>query len=156
MNLSLKLLDGRAINVQTSAQHILKPDGVIKVTGEGMPNTNGGRGDIYIFLSLKMPRKLTQEQKDLVKRAFGAPHRDPHASPGNTVKGRVLRQTKEQLEEQKRNVWAAQESGPNNRGGGFSNGEGFPSGFANMDMGGGAGRGRRQGSSMPHAECASQ
>lgn len=56
-----------------------------------MPNTSGGRGDIYIFLSLKMPRKLTQEQKDLVQRAFGAPHRDLHASPGNTVKGRVLR-----------------------------------------------------------------
>lgn len=123
LHMPLKLLDGRTVNVETGAETVLKPDGVIKVPGEGMPSTAGGRGDIYIFTQLKLPTRLTNEQRELVKKAFGAPQADTNAAPGNTVKARVLRETREQVEEQKRGVWAAQEGGGGS-GGGYSSSSG--------------------------------
>lgn len=111
LHFPLKLLDGRTINVQTSADVVLKPDGVVKLAGEGMPSINGSRGDIFIYTHLKMPSRLTQEQRDGITKALGEPAKDTDASPGNTVKGRIMRETREQLEEQKRGVWAAQEDG---------------------------------------------
>ncbi|KAL7710120.1 chaperone protein DNAj [Lotmaria passim] len=139
LHMPLKMLDGRTVNVETSADHILKPEGVIKLSGEGMPSTTGEKGDVYIFTHLKLPSKLTSEQKELVGKAFGVPARDAHASLGNTVKARVMRETREQLEEQKRGIWASQE------------GSGY---------GGGSGSSRRSNGGMPggtqHAECATQ
>ncbi|KAG5492718.1 hypothetical protein JKF63_01298 [Porcisia hertigi] len=117
LRMPLKLLDGRTVNVETSAEHILKPDGVIKVTGEGMPGVSGERGDIYIFTHLKMPNKLTDSQRELIKNAFGTPTSDANASLGNTVKARVMRESREQLEEQRRSLWASQESGGHGGGG---------------------------------------
>jgi molecular chaperone DnaJ len=139
LHMPLTMLDGRTVNVETTADQILKPEGVIKVSGEGMPSTTGERGDVYIFTHLKLPNKLSSEQKELIGRAFGMPRKGESASIGNTVKARVMRETREQLEEQKRGVWASQE------GGGFSGGSGGSSRRAG-GMPGGA----------QHAECATQ
>ncbi|KAK7201307.1 chaperone protein DNAj [Novymonas esmeraldas] len=141
LHMPLKLLDGRTVNVETSADQVLKPEGAIKVSGEGMPGTSGERGDVYIFTHLKMPSKLSDEQKEHIKKAFGTPSKDANASAGNTVKARVMRESREQLEEQKRGQWASQEGG----GGGY---------------GGGGGNARRPSGGMPggaqQAECATQ
>ncbi|CAJ1036649.1 putative DnaJ domain/DnaJ C terminal domain/DnaJ central domain containing protein [Leishmania shawi] len=141
LHMPLKLLDGRTVNVETTADQVLKPEGVIKITGEGLPGTSGERGDIYIFTHLKMPNKLNDEQKENIKSAFGAPGRDASASPGNTVRARVMRESREQLEEQKRSLWASQESG--------------------SYSGGSAGSSRRSAGSAPgggaqQVECATQ
>lgn len=137
LHMPLKLLDGRTVNVETSAEQTLKPEGVIKLSGEGMPSPSGERGDVYIFTHLKMPNKLSEEQKEHIKKAFGTPSKDADASHGNTVKARVMRESREQLEEQKRGVWASQE------GGGYSGGSS-----------------RRSAGGMPggahQAECATQ
>jgi len=110
LHMPLKLLDGRTVYVETPSHTVLKTDGVIKIPGEGMHGNTGGRGDIYIFTQLQMPAKVTAEQKELIEKAFGAPQPDANASAGNTVKARVLRETKEQLEEKKRGVWASQDN----------------------------------------------
>ncbi|CCW68885.1 unnamed protein product [Phytomonas sp. Hart1] len=111
VSIPLKLLDGRVVNVETPAESVLKHNGVIKLTGEGLSSNTSGRGDIYVFIQLKMPDKLSSEQKDYIKKALGSPSLDANSSQGNTVKARVLRESQEQLEEQKRGVWEARESG---------------------------------------------
>ncbi|KPI85462.1 putative chaperone protein DNAj [Leptomonas seymouri] len=141
VHMPLKLLDGRTVNVETTSDQVLKPEGVIKISGEGMPSTTGERGDVYVFTHLKLPQKLSGEQKELIGKAFGVPTKDANASVGNTVKARVMRETREQLEEQKRGVWASQEGG--GFGGGGSNGS---SRRASGGMPGGA----------HQAECAAQ
>lgn len=115
LKMPIKLLDGRTLNIETPADQVLKPDGVIKLTGEGMPTISGGRGDIYIFTNLKMPQTLSEEQRSLLKKAFGMPEADENASVGNTIKARVMRETREQLEDQKRSTWAMQEGGGGDR-----------------------------------------
>lgn len=105
LNMSLKALDGRSLSVSTS--EVLKPDAVIKILGEGMPSTSGHRGDLFVFTSIKMPSKVTAEQKELIEKAFG---KAAAASPsGTAVKGRVLRESREELENQKRAAWSQHE-----------------------------------------------
>ena len=54
----------REIDVPGGAQ----PGEVIRVNGSGMPQINGrGRGDLYVHLRVVVPKKLTGEQKDLLK-----------------------------------------------------------------------------------------
>lgn len=147
----LKLLDGRTINVETPADTVMKPDGVIKIPGEGMPSSSGSKGDIYIFANLKMPVKLTEKQREAIGSAFGEPKKDPDASSGNTVKARVLRETREQLEDQKRGVWAAQEGGGGTQGGGGGGGFGGQGGGGGFRPGGMPG-----GPGAQSAECTAQ
>ena len=49
------------------------PEGIqngeqIVVRGEGMPNRNGRRGDLFITIQVETPVKLTDEQRDLLER----------------------------------------------------------------------------------------
>jgi molecular chaperone DnaJ len=54
----------REIEVPGGAQ----PGEVIRVHGSGMPQVNGrGRGDLYVHLRVVVPKKLSSEQKDLIK-----------------------------------------------------------------------------------------
>eukprot|EP00796_Vickermania_ingenoplastis_P005321 gene5321-3823_t len=100
---SLKALDGRTLNISTT-DHLLKPDAVIKVAGEGMPSTSGRRGDLYIYTTVKMPARLTSEQRELVEKAFGKSTAANTA--GTAVKGRVLRESRQELEDQKSSAWS--------------------------------------------------
>lgn len=43
----------------------------LRVTGRGMPRPGGGRGDLVVRIRITVPRDLTAEQKDFVRR-FGA------------------------------------------------------------------------------------
>lgn len=128
---TLKALDGRTLDVSVT-DILLKPEGVIKIPGEGMPSTSGRRGDIYVFTSVKMPTKISPEQRSLIEKAFGKP--SPVTSTGTQVKGRVLRETREELEDQKRSVWSQNE----------------------RMGGGGGGTGPRRGPAGGTAECAAQ
>lgn len=101
-NFDVKALDGKVLNVNLS--EILKPGGVIKISGEGMPSSSGKRGDIYIFSSISMPTKLSPQQRELLGKAFGV--QTPSSSAGTHVKGRVLRETREELEDKKRTAWS--------------------------------------------------
>ena len=46
---------------------LTQPDDVVRVKGKGMVLNNGTRGNLYIKLSYKMPKQLTDEQKELIK-----------------------------------------------------------------------------------------
>ena len=46
---------------------LTQQDDVIRVKGKGMVLNNGTQGNLYIKLNYKMPTKLTDEQKELIK-----------------------------------------------------------------------------------------
>ena len=55
------------LNIPSGTQ----PDTVFKLKGEGLPRVDGhGKGDQYIKVKMSVPKKLTGEQKDLLRR-FG-------------------------------------------------------------------------------------
>ena len=58
-------LDGTAkVKVPSATQ----PDAVFRLKGRGMPIRGDARGDLYVRLKLKVPDKLNNEQKNLLKR----------------------------------------------------------------------------------------
>lgn len=109
----LRLLDGRTVSLKAGGDDsVLKQDAVIKIAGEGMPKAeHGGKGDLYVFVNLQMPKTLNAEQRAAIETAFGKPAADANASVGNTVKGKVLRETKGRLEEQKASEWSRHAGG---------------------------------------------
>ena len=46
---------------------LTQQDDVVRVKGKGMVLNNGTHGDLYIKLNYKMPKELTEEQKQLIK-----------------------------------------------------------------------------------------
>ncbi len=47
---------------------------VVKVAGEGMPRRGGkGAGDLYVTLLINFPRRLTEQQKNIVRQAKLSP-----------------------------------------------------------------------------------
>jgi len=46
---------------------LTQQDDIVRVKGKGMVLNNGTHGDLYIKLNYKMPKKLTDEQKELIK-----------------------------------------------------------------------------------------
>ncbi|EAN88420.1 putative chaperone DNAJ protein [Trypanosoma cruzi] len=132
---SVKMLDGRHVTVKVPHENVLRPDSVLKVSGEGMPSADGGRGDLYVITHLKMPAKLTAQQREAIIQAFGKPNEEKHTSADKTTTARVMREGAQELEDAMRDQWDAQE------GGGFRSGAG------------GHGRGRQ---SSQQAECVHQ
>jgi molecular chaperone DnaJ len=58
-------LDGPiALKIKSGAT----PEGALKVRGRGMPQKDGGRGDIIVKYSLSVPEKLSKKQLSLLKR----------------------------------------------------------------------------------------
>ncbi|ORC92168.1 chaperone DnaJ protein [Trypanosoma theileri] len=124
VQMSLKMLDGRVISVHVPNDTVLKPNSVLKVPGEGMPSSNGGRGDLYVMTHMKMPQKLTKQQREAIISAFGAPNESSDASANSVVTARVMRENTHEFEDSMRENWDAQESGGMGRRGGGSNGRG--------------------------------
>jgi DnaJ-class molecular chaperone len=63
---AFKHLDERIVLVKTPANHVVAPEDVMMVEGEGMPiykNHGGGKGDLYIKCSIQMPKP--DDLKDL-------------------------------------------------------------------------------------------
>lgn len=118
----LKLVSGRTVCVQSNPEDgILKQNSVIRLPGEGIPKDNGGKGDVFVYINVDMPKTpLTQEQKEAVIKAFGEPKPDPNATPGNTIKAKLLKESKEKLEEQKASAWSGDGGSGGGNGGGRS------------------------------------
>ena len=46
-----------------------QPDTIFRLRGKGIPNVNGrGRGDQFVKVKIEIPRNLTSEQKDILRR----------------------------------------------------------------------------------------
>eukprot|EP00004_Rigifila_ramosa_P023060 TRINITY_DN6416_c0_g1_i1.p1 TRINITY_DN6416_c0_g1~~TRINITY_DN6416_c0_g1_i1.p1 ORF type:complete len:350 (+),score=78.33 TRINITY_DN6416_c0_g1_i1:155-1204(+) len=69
--LSIPMLDGRTVSVPLRDQ-VVSPSSTKIVSGEGMPISKqpGQRGDLIIKFTIEFPRRLTEQQKELVSRAL--------------------------------------------------------------------------------------
>lgn len=118
-DLSLKTLDGRSITVKSPKSSVLQPNSVLRVAGEGMPNSSGGNGDLYIVTKLKLPRTLTDQQKEAVKKAFGEPKKkDSDSDSDKTVTASVLRGGVREMEEALHSNWDSERGGGSQQGNG--------------------------------------
>jgi len=62
----IKALEGTALLIQVPSG--TESGKVLRISGKGVPHFNGfGRGHLYVELKVKTPKKLTREQKDLLK-----------------------------------------------------------------------------------------
>ena len=53
--------------ITVTVPSLTQQDDVVRVKGKGMALNNGTHGDLYIKLNYKMPKELTEEQKQLIK-----------------------------------------------------------------------------------------
>ena len=108
LSFPLTLLDGKQIVVSTPKGHTIQHSSVVKVGGEGLPShSSSSKGDIYIFITVALPKSITSEQEETIHRLFGKPAQPPANS--KVVTGKVLRENKEQLSSMKQAQWSAQE-----------------------------------------------
>ena len=60
-------------DVKLSVPHGTQPGAVFKVKGRGLPNYGGwGKGDQYVKVTVEIPKSLSDQQKELLKK-FGEP-----------------------------------------------------------------------------------
>ncbi|KAH8613933.1 DnaJ domain [Trypanosoma vivax] len=122
-HLTLKMLDGRSICVEAPKEAVLQPSSVLKVPNEGMPDAHGGRGDLYILTRLKLPRKLTEAQRNAIKQAFGDSKEGSTDTSGKTVTASVMNETVDELESTMASQWEAQQRGGFTQDGGSKRGK---------------------------------
>ena len=64
--ISVKSLEGKELKVKVPAG--IQPQSKLRLKGHGLPaGKTGGRGDIYVKISVDIPKNLTNEQKKLLK-----------------------------------------------------------------------------------------
>ena len=66
-SLSVPTLDGKELNIKVppGTNHKTK----MRLTGHGLPHMKGGgKGDLYVNLLIKMPKTLSAEQKELIRK----------------------------------------------------------------------------------------
>eukprot|EP00759_Apiculatamorpha_spiralis_P008054 PhF_6_TR15053/c0_g1_i1/m.23634/K09503/DNAJA2; DnaJ homolog subfamily A member 2 len=101
---TVKHLDGRILKLKASAKDIVGTGSVLLVKNEGMPKKVGSneKGNLYVFMNVKMPKQLTPEQKEALEKVFGAP---PAAPDGTPVTPDVLNLTSEEFVKNKMDSW---------------------------------------------------
>ena len=69
-DISVKSLEGKELKVKVPAG--IQPQSKLRLKGHGLPaGKKGGRGDIYVKVAVDIPKKLTDEQKKLLKELAG-------------------------------------------------------------------------------------
>ncbi|RZN34055.1 MAG: molecular chaperone DnaJ [Methanophagales archaeon ANME-1-THS] len=61
-------LDGRRVKVKIPPE--TQTNSQFRVRGQGMPRLKGGRGDLYVEVSVQTPKNLTKKQKELLREAL--------------------------------------------------------------------------------------
>lgn len=69
--LPVELLDGRVL--QLPIDEVAQPGKTKVVEGEGMPDSNGTRGNLVVEYDVEFPRTLTEQQRKLIRAAFAFP-----------------------------------------------------------------------------------
>ncbi|ADH86024.1 DnaJ C-terminal domain-containing protein [Desulfurivibrio alkaliphilus] len=65
-DIAVPTLEERRLKVKVPAGS--KPGAKLRLKGQGLPGAGGARGDLLVRLNLKMPAKLTADQRELVKK----------------------------------------------------------------------------------------
>ena len=69
-SITLKHLDDHEFTVDVAG--VVDCDHVMRVPGKGMPRRNGrGFGDLFLTFEVDFPEKLTDEQKEDIKKVLG-------------------------------------------------------------------------------------
>jgi curved DNA-binding protein len=78
---------GAKVPVQTltgTAQVMVPPGSSsgrrLRLRGEGLPTEGGGRGDLYAVVSIKVPKKLTRKERDLLEQLSKVSKFNPRAA----------------------------------------------------------------------------
>jgi len=66
---AIKHVDKHDININVI--DIIKTGDMSTITGEGLPNKNGTKGNLYILFSVNYPISLTHEQKNTLRQVLG-------------------------------------------------------------------------------------
>ena len=73
--LSIPTLDGRQLSLPVT--DIVKTGSVKKIAGEGMPKSDGTKGDLVIVFDILFPNTLSPMQRDLMRASFFFPGKAP-------------------------------------------------------------------------------
>ena len=60
-NIEVKTLDNRLLRIPVD--ELISPQTVREVEGEGMPCTNGRKGNLYVRFSITFPKQLEEEKR---------------------------------------------------------------------------------------------
>eukprot|EP00035_Acanthoeca_spectabilis_P020935 m.435383 g.435383 ORF g.435383 m.435383 type:complete len:328 (+) comp17841_c0_seq1:62-1045(+) len=66
----LLMLDDRTLNIPVS--DVVSPGYQLKVPGEGMPVTKGGKGDLILHFDVTYPTSLSENQKALIRQGLSS------------------------------------------------------------------------------------
>ena len=71
--ISLKHLNGKAVQLKSEAGDLLPPESVRCVEGLGMPmyNQEGKFGRLFVQMGVEYPKELSEKQKEMLKSVFG-------------------------------------------------------------------------------------
>lgn len=70
-SISVPTLDDKQLNLKIPPG--TKPGTKMRMSGHGLPHMKGGKkGDLYLKIQLKLPKKLTDEQKELIDKLAAA------------------------------------------------------------------------------------
>jgi len=63
-----RTIDGKSVKVKIPEE--TQTGSKFRLSGLGMPRLEGGRGDLYIEAAVQTPRRLTKQQKELLREAL--------------------------------------------------------------------------------------
>ncbi|MDE1881658.1 MAG: DnaJ domain-containing protein [Euryarchaeota archaeon] len=94
VNLSQALL-GDTVRISTLTAHAdlaippgTQPESTLRLKGEGLPHPGGGsRGDLFVTVHVRLPDRLSSEQRELVRQQFGPPPGAVSEEPGRSGSG---------------------------------------------------------------------
>lgn len=65
---TIKHLDGHEVKIaQTTEKGSIQSNKILRIKGEGMPNKEGGKGDLYVIIKIKLPNIEKEDQSSLKK-----------------------------------------------------------------------------------------
>lgn len=63
---TIKHLDGHQVKIaQTSENGSIQSNKILRIKGEGMPNREGGKGDLYVIIKIKLPNIDKEDENQL-------------------------------------------------------------------------------------------
>jgi curved DNA-binding protein len=62
----LKTLDGKTINITIPKE--TDNETILRMKGLGMPKSNGGKGDLFVTIKIRIPKGLSSEEKSLFEK----------------------------------------------------------------------------------------
>lgn len=66
ISIDIQGIDGKPVHIERKSS-VIKPDTVLRMQGQGMPNKRGGRGDLLVSFNIVYPDQLDDEIKQVLQ-----------------------------------------------------------------------------------------